>query len=201
MTEIVEEEIITNNDCNINRNPRFINGKTQSYGIIYTMLNCGIIVDFLEINLSEQVFITLFHWINMLKKIDNLSGIPNVFVYDNACNVWIYFKKRLNNTNTIKRTKFTLFLDSCDMHIDRLHQRTHTRLMCHKERNIALHTDLANINTVICEQTNSWLKQFVNILCHFSGSRSKFYYLSLFHSLNCKRCSFDPEKKSFSQFY
>ena len=69
MAEIVEEEIITNNDCNINRNPRFINGKTRSYGIIYTMLNCGIIVDFLEINLSEQVFITLFHWINMLKKL------------------------------------------------------------------------------------------------------------------------------------
>ena len=68
MIEIVEEENI-NNDCNINRNPRFVNGKTRSYGIIHIVLNCGITVDFLEINLSKQVFITLFYWIDILKKL------------------------------------------------------------------------------------------------------------------------------------
>ena len=29
MAEIVEEETIINNDCNINRNPRFINGQNS----------------------------------------------------------------------------------------------------------------------------------------------------------------------------
>ena len=33
----VEEEVITNNECNIDRNPRFVNGKVRSYGVIYTI--------------------------------------------------------------------------------------------------------------------------------------------------------------------
>ncbi|CAF1380807.1 unnamed protein product, partial [Didymodactylos carnosus] len=80
----VEEEITTNNECNIDRNPRFVNGKVRSYGVIYTMYNCGIVVDFLEINLSEQVYITLLHWTNILRKVNDLSRIPQVFIYDNA---------------------------------------------------------------------------------------------------------------------
>jgi hypothetical protein len=192
--EDIAEELITNNECNIDRNPRFVNGKVRSYGIIYTMYNCGIVVDFLEINLSEQVYITLLHWTNMLKKINDLSTIPKVFIYDNACSVWIYFKKRFHDVETILPTTASSFLDSCDMYIDRLHQRTHTRPMCLKDRNINSRPDLDNVNTVICEQTNSWLKQYLNMLRNFSGERSKFYYLFLFHLLNCKRCSFNSEK-------
>ena len=30
---------------------------------------------------------------------------------------------------------------------------------------------------VICEQTNSWLKPYLNMLRNFSGERSQFYYL------------------------
>ena len=30
---------------------------------------------------------------NMIRKIDELALMPEVFVYDNACSVWIYFKK------------------------------------------------------------------------------------------------------------
>ncbi|UJR12921.1 hypothetical protein I4U23_017095 [Adineta vaga] len=163
----VEKELIINTECNINRNPRFVNGKVRSYGLIYTMYNCGIVVDCLEINLSEQVYITLLHWINMLKKFEDLTKIPSVFVYDNACSVWMGVKNRLHQTKTIVPTPTALFLDSCDMYIDRLHQRTHTRSMCRLERNINLRSDLKNINTITCEQTNSWLRQ---------------------------RCSFDPEK-------
>ncbi|CAM2728125.1 unnamed protein product [Rotaria socialis] len=192
--EYIEEEFITNSECNIDRNPRFVNGKVRSYGVIYTMYNCGIVVDFLEINLSEQVYVTLLHWMNMLRKIKDLSAIPRIFIYDNACSVWIYFKKRLHENKTIVPTELALFLDSCDLYIDRLHQKTHTRPMCLKDRNINTRPDLADVNTVICEQTNSWLKQYLNMLCNFSGERSKFYYLFLFHLLNCKRSSFYPEK-------
>jgi hypothetical protein len=192
--ENIDEELISNTECNINRNPRFVNGKVRSYGVIYTMYNCGIVVDFLEINLSEQVYITLLHWINMLKKINDLTIIPTVLIYDNACSVWIYFKNRLHNTNTITSTCTTSFIDSCDMYIDRLHQKTHTRPMCHTDRNISTRPDLDDVNTVVCEQRNSWLKQYLNILCNFSGQRSKFYYMFLFHLLNCKHCSLNPEK-------
>ncbi len=192
--ENLEEELITNTECNINRNPRFVNGKARSYGVIYTMYNCGIVIDFLEINLSEQVYVTLLHWTNMLRKINDLTTIPKIFIYDNACSVWIYFKNRLHSTKTIVPTSIALFLDSCDMYIDRLHQKTHTRPMCRTDRNISSRPDLINVNTVICEQTNSWLKQYLNMLCNFSGERSKFYYLFLFHLLNCKRCSFNPEQ-------
>jgi hypothetical protein len=190
----IEEESITNTECNINRNPRFVNVKARSYGLIYTMYNCGIIVDFLEINLSEQVYITLLHWINMLRKINNLNTIPKIFIYDNACSVWIYYKKRLHVTKTISLTPITAFIDSCDMYIDRLHQKTHTRPICLKDRNIDTRPDLTDINTVICEQTNSWLKQYLNMLCNFSGERSTFYYFFLFHHRNCEHCSLDPEK-------
>ena len=194
VAENFQQEVIINTECNINRNPRFVNGKIKSYGVIYTMYNCGIIVDFLEINLSEQVFITLLHWTNMLRKIDDFKIIPRVFIYDNACSVWVYFKNRFHQTKTIKLTPISSFLDSCDMCIDRLHQKTHTRPMCHTDRNINSRSDLADVNTVICEQTNSWLKQYLNMLCNFSGERSKFYYLFLFHLLNCKRCSLNPDR-------
>ena len=63
-----------------------------------------------------------------------------------------------------------------------------------KDRNINMRRDLDGVNTVICEQTNSWLKQYLNMLCNFSGERSKFYYLFLFHLLNCKRASFSTER-------
>lgn len=185
--ETANEESFFNSECNVNRNPRFINGKVRSYGIIYTIYNCGIIVDYLEINLSEQVHITLLHWMNMLKKIDQLSTIPTVFVYDNACSVWMYFKKRFHETKTIAVTEVSSFIDAADLYIDRLHQKTHSRPMCQTDRNIKHRTDLDNVNTVVCEQTNSWLKQYLNILCNFSGQRSKFYYLFLFHHWNCKR--------------
>jgi hypothetical protein len=186
--------MIINNECNINRNPRFVNGKVRSYGVIYTMYNCGILIDFLEINLSEQVYITLLHWFNMLKKINHSTKIPPTFIYDNACSVWIYFKKRFHETKTIVPTPIASFVDSCDMYIDRLHQKTHTRPMCRQERNINSRPDLADVNTVVCEQTNSWLKQYLNILCNFSGERSKFYCIFLFHLFNCRRCSFNPER-------
>ena len=188
-----EEEIVTNTECNINRNPRFVNEKFRSYGVIYTMHNCGIVVDFLEI-LSEQVYITLLHWTNMLRKINDLTTILKVFIYDNACSVWIYFKNRFHTTKTILLTQIASYLDSCDMYIDRLHQKTHTRPMCETDRNIDSRPDLMNVNTIVCEQTNSWLKQYLNTLCNLSGERSKFYYLFLVHLLNCKRSSFDPER-------
>ena len=193
----VEEEVIMNNECNIDRNPRFVNGKVRSYGVIFTMYNCGTVVDFLEINLSEQVYITLLHWTNMLRKINDVTTIPKIFIYDNACSVWIYFKKRFHSTKTIMPTPIASFLDSCDMYIDRLHQKTHTRPMCLTDRNVNSRPDLINVNTVICEQTNSWLKQYLNMLCNFSGERSKFYYLFLFHLFNCRHCSFDPEQNQF----
>ena len=44
----VEEEVIVNTQCNIDRYPRFVNEKAKSYRVIYAMCNCGIIVDFLE---------------------------------------------------------------------------------------------------------------------------------------------------------
>lgn len=195
----IEEEVIMNTECNIDRNPRFVNGKVRSYGVIYTMYNCGTVIDFLEINLSEQVYITLLHWTSMLRKINDVEKVPKVFIYDNACSVWIYFKKRFHSMKTITPTSIALFLDSCDMYIDRLHQKTHTRPMCLTDRNINLRPDLTNVNTVICEQTNSWLKQYLNMLRNFSGERSKFYYLFLFHLFNCRHCSFDPERnRSFT---
>ena len=109
--ENAPEEIITNNEYNIDRNPRFVNGKVRSYGIIYTMYNWGVVVDFLEINLSEQVYVTLLHWTNMLRKIDDSYLLPKTFIYDNACSVWIYFKKRLHDTRTIMPTTVASFLD------------------------------------------------------------------------------------------
>ncbi len=78
--ENVEEELITNTECNIDRDPRFVNGKVRAYGIIHTMYNCGIVIDFLEINLSEQVYITLSHWTNMLRKINDLTTILTIFI-------------------------------------------------------------------------------------------------------------------------
>ena len=180
-------EVFFNNECNVSRGARFVNGKVRSYGLIFTSYNCGIVVDYLEINLSVQVQITLLHWMSMLRKINKLSTLPKVFIYDNACSVWLYFRKRLHETKTIKATEISTFIDESDMYIDRFHQKTHTRPMCHKERNIRLRPDLADVNTQVCEQTNSWLKQYVNILCNLAGQRSKYYYLFLFHLLNCRR--------------
>ncbi|CAF0948293.1 unnamed protein product [Didymodactylos carnosus] len=71
--------------CNVDRLPRMRNGSTTSYGVIFTALNCGIVVDFMPINLSEQVFVILHHWLTMLKTIDDIRRLPSIFIYDNAC--------------------------------------------------------------------------------------------------------------------
>ncbi|CAF1435613.1 unnamed protein product [Didymodactylos carnosus] len=48
-------EYIQDFTCNVDRLPRMRNGSTTSYGVIFTALNCGIVVDFMPINLSEQM--------------------------------------------------------------------------------------------------------------------------------------------------
>lgn len=88
-----------------------------------------------------------------------MSVISKVFVDDNASSVRIYIKKRFHESKTITVTDIPHFLDTCDMYIDRLHQKTHTRPMCHRERNINSRSDLGDINTGV--QTNQCMVKTV----------------------------------------
>jgi len=154
------------------------------------------VFDYLRYLIDEKIIFYKHLSINICNEAGGMNLEYMSFIVDNpqdnACSVWIYFHNRYNTTKTIIPTTTSSFIASCDMFIDRLHQKTHTRPMCKTDRNIAKRSDMNNVNTVICEQTKSWLKQYLNMLCNFSGERSKYYYLFLFHLFNCKRCMIDP---------
>ncbi|CAF1348165.1 unnamed protein product [Didymodactylos carnosus] len=175
--------------CNVRRIDRFV-GKTRktSSGIIYTYSPCGIVLAFDELFRSEQVFICLWHWFKLLDCVQQFYDgtlISKCFIYDNACSVYLYLHK--NYGKLIKKTNASQFVFESELFIDKLHQKNHRRNMCENERNIRKHPKYAHLNTVVCEQTNSVIKQYQNKLSAYCGRRSSIIYLLLFHLLNCKR--------------
>ena len=79
--------------------------KKISQDIIYTLSSCGIVIDFDELFRSESCYITLWHLFKIIRLIDVqcYKYLPNTVIYDNACNLFMYFWNRYGKTDVNRR--------------------------------------------------------------------------------------------------
>jgi hypothetical protein len=87
--------------------------------------------------------------------------------------------------------------------VDKFHIGNHQRIICQAQTNPYKYDEVEQINTVVCEQTNSKLKKYQNALSSFSLPKSNIFYLLLFNLMNCKKkkCPFIIVKKNiFDKF-
>lgn len=187
---------------------RFIQAQNATtFGLIYSMSPCGIIIGFDELYRSEACFIVLWHIFKMLKQIDasNYCLLPKVFIYDNACSLFMYFWNRYgqNDVNRrIMKTSPSNFLSTCEFYIDRFHQANHKNVNCKTKRNIDYQADPAikTINTQVLEQKHSILKKFTNIFSTYSSRKVHAFYLLLFHLMNAERNQCNQEYEYSRKF-
>ncbi|CAF5177668.1 unnamed protein product, partial [Rotaria magnacalcarata] len=83
-------------DCNVSRTDRYSSRHT-SYGIILTMFNCGIILNFDEMYRSESPTRVLYHLFTTIERLSLTTTLPKYLIYDNACGLLLTFRKRLEN--------------------------------------------------------------------------------------------------------
>ncbi|CAF1206901.1 unnamed protein product, partial [Didymodactylos carnosus] len=70
-----EERDYTSEDCTVERDTPGYSSRSTSYGIILTMFNCGIIIGFDELFLSEGPLRVLYHLFELLKRWSPLVSI------------------------------------------------------------------------------------------------------------------------------
>ncbi|CAF1511842.1 unnamed protein product, partial [Didymodactylos carnosus] len=164
-------------DCNVFRSERYSNRLT-SYGVTISMLNCGIVVNFHELYRSEgpiralhHVFVTIDNW-------SPFAPLPAFLIYDNACGLWKTFDTRMKNRR-ITRTPTTDKLKSMQFVVDKFHITNQKRKMCETFTNPWKYLELQNINTQVCEQFNSKVKQYQNPVSSYSAPKSEIFYLLL----------------------
>ncbi|CAF1621154.1 unnamed protein product [Adineta ricciae] len=169
-------------DCNVSRTDRYCSRRT-SYGVILTMCNCGIILNFNELYRSESPTRVLHHLCTTINCLSPSVPLPKYLIYDNACGLLLTFQNRFENGH-IHHTARTDALDNMIFLIDKFHIGNHTRPMCQAQTNPYKYPDVNGINTVVCEQTNLKLKKYQNTLSSFSFPKSKIFYLLLFNFMN-----------------
>ncbi|CAF1682145.1 unnamed protein product, partial [Adineta ricciae] len=153
-------------DCNVSRTDRYC-GRRTSYGVILTMYNCGIILNFNELYRSESPTRVLHHLFTTIDCLSSSVPLPKYLIYDNACGLLLTFQNRFENGH-IRHTARTDVLNNMTFLVDKFHIGNHTRPMCQAQTNPYKYPDVNGINTVVCEQTNSKLKKYQNALSSFS---------------------------------
>ena len=154
--------------------------KGRTKGVLLTVYNCGIIASFREIFISESLNqVTKF----LLDNLQFMNSPPKYLIYDNACKLEAYLKKRSIKDKSIRGGVL------CNMTfvIDRLHIKNHTNENCHKYNNPYLFDDLININTVVCEETNFWLSRFKYIMKHMNKVRFNFFLYIICNAYNIQK--------------
>ncbi|CAF1654087.1 unnamed protein product, partial [Adineta ricciae] len=153
-------------DCNVSRTDRYC-GRRTSYGVILTMYNCGIILNFNELYRSESPTRVLHHLFTTIDCLSPSVPLPKYLIYVNACGLLLTFQNRFENGH-IRHTARTDALNNMTFLVDKFHIGNHTRPMCQAQTNPYKYPDVNGINTVVCEQTNSKLKKYQNALSSFS---------------------------------
>ncbi|CAF1276353.1 unnamed protein product [Didymodactylos carnosus] len=196
--QIVDEnqdtKYYTDADCNVSRDDRFMSRSTL-YGILITLLNCGVIVSFEELYLCESTTRTLYHWIKTINNYSRSTTIimPRYWIYDNACGILLTFNARLRNQRIII-TPAVKQLQNMRFVIDRFHMENHKRPIYKIKTNPNKYHDLNDVNTQACEQLNAKLKRYQNAFSSYTDPKSRIFYLILFHEFNCKLTKISPYK-------
>ena len=157
--------------------------KTRTKGVLLAVYNCGIIGSYKEIFNDESLLqVSLF-------LLDFLNYIPNFIIYDDACHLHPFMEKH----NKLKDERLKKF-ETLKFTIDRLHIHNHTRPIC-KEYSSEKHTELVDINSVVCEETNYWFGGYKHIMKHMNYVRFNFYLYIIFNCYNLEKIKLNKIKK------
>jgi hypothetical protein len=106
-------------------------------------------------------------------------------VYDNACNLKRYLKKRINkhSTDRMKNMKNIRFV------VDKLHMAGHKEDWCKLHCDPARFPDLLKINTVVCEQINYWLGKYKYSMKNMNVYRFNFFLYIILNQYNKIKCA------------
>ncbi|CAF3280764.1 unnamed protein product [Rotaria socialis] len=155
----------------------------RACGILLLATNCQVIICFEEILRSEsrkqvmQALTDLYTITPMLTRI---------VIYDAGCllakSVRANFadesrSNEFNNNIGFKALKEVRFF------VDRFHLSNHKDKYCHTHLNLDLDDTLKNINSSSCEQINSWIKSYSQMLSNMNEYRFVAALLILFHLL------------------
>ncbi|UJR17414.1 hypothetical protein I4U23_004309 [Adineta vaga] len=91
-------------DCNVSRTDRYYTRQT-SYGVVHTMYNCGIIVNFNELYRSESPTRVLHRLFTTIDCVSSSVPLPKYLIYDNACGLLLTFRHRLEHGQIHRTTR------------------------------------------------------------------------------------------------
>jgi len=110
-----------------------------------------------------------------------LGKTPDYIVYDDACHLLRFVQNRIKRHPATQRLE--LFKDK-NFVIDKLHIRGHKEDFCEKNCHPNNFPEIAQANTVICEQINYWLNNFKYILKHMNRQRYNFFMSIILREFN-----------------
>ena len=97
-------------------------------------------------------------------------------VYDNVCHLGPFCTNKASTSDRAKTFNGIRFV------VDKLHIKGH--VACLDTHHPDLFPELADINTVVCEQVNFWLSKYKYILKHMNFYRYNFFLYVIFNEYN-----------------
>ena len=153
--------------------------KTTKRGILISAFNCGIVCGYREIyGLESKNQVALF----LMDIYTHFAKIPKFTIYDDACHLKKYVEKLNGFKNINNRCNF---FSATTFVVDKLHIKNHVdREYCLKYCDPSKYKELNDINTVVCEDINSWLSGFKHNVKHMNKVRYSFFMFIMLNKYN-----------------
>ena len=152
-------------ECNTEKTKKRFYHRTG--GILVMAKPCGIILHASEIFGAEAIS-TVAESIE--KTLQDVSNKIQWLIYDDACHLCKHCRNRLNVYPNINK---------CGMKVDRFHFDNHVDPWCKLNMNPDDCPDLDDVNTMVMEQTFSWIKGFSSSLKYMKRANFKFMLLDV----------------------
>ena len=112
----------------------------------------------------------------------HFEKIPVFTIYDDAC----HLKKYIENLKSFNENKLRCtFFKSTKLVVDKFHIHNHVdELYCLKFCDPNKYSELDEINTVTCEETNIWLSPYKHSVKHMNKQRYLFFLFIMFDYYN-----------------
>lgn len=150
------------------------------------MFSCGTLINFTELNKSEgNILVSKF----IEETNEKLKNTINYVCYDNACHIAGLSEKLKNKTFVIGKLFMSCLLynnfNKCNiLYKDRLHLFNHTQSKCKSIHNCDSYSELAGINTIVCEQKFYLISRYKHMVKHMTQFKFNFFFLELFDMMN-----------------
>lgn len=135
---------------------------------------CGLILGFNELITSES----RTDVIEFLKNLFTITERAYEYcLYDNGCHLSESIQANLAHNNILKDLK---------CYIDKFHLKNHVRTCCKTIYNPYNQTEIADIDTQICEQKFGTINKHKHAVKHMTKYHFIFFWLCIFENLNTK---------------